>query len=111
MGYVTISNWTTTKWTDEMEEFTRKELVPLVLSAGAKSVQFVRTEELAASVITQYEDEATATAAKAKIAEFRKKLVMNTPLKMVSAHGGVVIARGSCLKAQNQKSRDFATDI
>ncbi|MBM85297.1 MAG: hypothetical protein CMM47_04670 [Rhodospirillaceae bacterium] len=94
MGYVTISNWSITKWTDEMEEFARKELVPLVLSAGAKSVQFVRTQELNTSVITQYEDEAAATAAQVKIAEIRKKLEMNTPLTMVSANGGVVIASG-----------------
>ena len=94
MEYVTISNWTTTKWTDGMEEFAQKELVPLVLSAGAKSVQFVRTAELSTSVIVQYANEAAATAAQVKIAEIRKKLEMDTPLTMVSAHGGAVIASG-----------------
>lgn len=77
MGYVTISNWAATEWTDEMEEYVRKELVPLVISAGAKSVQFVRTGELPSSVITQYIDEAAAIVAQDKIAQVRKSLHPN----------------------------------
>jgi hypothetical protein len=77
-----------------MEEYVRNELVPMVLSAGAKSVQFIQTGELTSSVITQYADEAAATDAQGKIAEIRKKSAPEQPVTMVSAHGGAVIASG-----------------
>ena len=51
MGYVTISNWSITKWTDEMEEiattFADTGLTPDILLGAADMFRFIGRTELA----------------------------------------------------------------
>jgi len=94
MSYATVSNWTTTEWTDEMETLARDKYVRLVMSVGASRVQMIRTGELTFSVVTEYSDEATAQAAQARIADIRAEAAGEMPMKMESASGGDVFASG-----------------
>ena len=92
MRYETISHWTATEWTAEMEALAKNSFIPMIISAGANSVQMIRTGDLTFSVITQYEDEEAASAAQAKIADIRSKAASDLPMQMVSAHAGAVFA-------------------
>ena len=93
MSYVSISNWTVTDWTPEMEALAREKYVPLVMSVGAKSVKMVRTSDSSFSVVTTYKDEATAKSAAAKIAEIRAQAAGELPMKMVDVVAGEVFAK------------------
>ena len=92
MSYATISNWTATEWTDEIVALANDKFIPMIISAGASSVQIVRTGDLTFCVVTQYENETAATAAQAKIAVIRAKAASDLPMQMESAHAGAVIA-------------------
>jgi hypothetical protein len=92
MAYATVSNWTTTEWTDEMQATARDKFVPMVMSAGASRVQFIRTGDLSFSVVTEYSDEATANAAQSKIAEIRSQASGEMPMSMSNAVAGGVFA-------------------
>lgn len=93
MGYMTVSNWTTTEWTDELEAIARDKFLPLILSAGALRVQMVRTGDLGFSVVTEYDTEADASAAQAKIAEIRAKATEELPMSMTTVSAGAVFAK------------------
>ena len=92
MSYCTISNWTTTEWTDEMEALARDKYVAMIKAVGASSAQMVRTGENSFSVVTHYTDEATAMAAQEKIAAIRSEAAGEMPMTMESASGGGVFA-------------------
>lgn len=94
MAYSTISNWTTTDWTDEMEAMARDKFTPLILGVGATRVQMVRTGDNSFTVVTEYADQATADAAQEKIAQIRATAADELPMSMESAAGGAVFAGG-----------------
>lgn len=94
MAYTSISHWTTTEWNDELEAIARDKYVPLIMSQGASRVEMLRTGELSFSVVTDYPDEATATAAQAKIAEIRAQAAQDLPMTMSATEAGGVFASG-----------------
>lgn len=94
MAFASISHWTTTEWNDELLAIAQDKFVPLILSVGASCVQMVRTGELAFSVVTEYPDEATATAAREKVTEIRGQAAQELPMTMVSVDAGDVFASG-----------------
>jgi len=94
IGYATVSNWTTTEWNDGLESIAREKFVPLIMSVGASRVQMIRTGELSFSVVTEYEDEAAADAAQAKIAEIRSQASDELPMSMSGTAAGGVFAAG-----------------
>ena len=94
MAYSTISHWTATEWTDEMEALARDKFVPLVMACGAASVQMVRTGDLTFSVVTSYSDAASCAAAQAKIADVRAQAKTELPMSMDSVSEGAVFAHG-----------------
>ena len=69
MSYFTISHWESDEWTDEMEAIAKDKFGPMIMAVGAISVDFIQTSEKTMAVVTKYNDEATGTAAIAKIAE------------------------------------------
>lgn len=92
MSYATVSNWTTTEWSDEMEATAREKFVPLIMSVGASRVQMIRTGDLSFSVVTEYKDEATANAAQSRIAEIRAQAAEELPMSMSGSASGSVFA-------------------
>jgi hypothetical protein len=56
MSHVTVSHWTTTEWTDEMETLAKDKFIPLIMSVGAERVRMIRTGELSFCVVTEYEN-------------------------------------------------------
>ena len=38
MSHATVSHWTTTEWTDEMETLAKDKFIPLIMSVGAERV-------------------------------------------------------------------------
>jgi hypothetical protein len=92
MSYVTISNWTTSEWTDAMEAVARDVFIPMIMAAGASSTRMVRTGGQTMSVVTEYETAAKAEAAQVRIAEIRAKAAMDLPMSLVGAAGGDVFA-------------------
>ncbi len=92
MSYCTISNWTTTEWTDEMEALARDKYVALIKALGASGAQMVRTGDNSFTVVTHYTDEATAMAAQDKIAAIRAEAAGEMPMTMTDASGGGVFA-------------------
>lgn len=93
MGYLTVSNWTTTEWTDALEAIARDRFLPLIMSAGASGVRMIRTGDLSFSVVTEYETEAGAAAAQAKIADIRARATEELPMTMNGASAGAVFAK------------------
>ena len=94
MAYSTISNWVTTEWTDALEAVARDTFLPLIMGAGARRVQMIRTGEYSFTVVTEYADEDAALAAQEKIAAIRSKAADELPMSMESATGGGVFAGG-----------------
>lgn len=94
MSYCTLSNWTTTEWTDEMEALARDKYVPMVKAVGASAVQMIRTGENSFSVVTQYPDEAAAMAAQEKIDAIRAQATEELPMTLSEKAGGAVFASG-----------------
>lgn len=94
MNYCTMSTWTTTGWTDEMENLAREKYVPMIMAVGASSVQMFRTGENSFTVVTSYADEATATSAQEKIAAIRSGAAEELPMSMQDMSGGAVFAAG-----------------
>ena len=94
MSYATLSNWTTTDWTDDMENLAREKYVPMVMALGAASVQMVRTGDRSFSVLTTYADEATANAAQERIAAIRAEAADELPMTMSGTSSGAVFASG-----------------
>ena len=94
MAYITISNWTTTEWNDELEAIARDKYVPLIMSMGAVSVNMIRTGEDTFTVMTHYTDEAAATSAAEKIAAIRAQAADELPMSMASTSAGAVFASG-----------------
>lgn len=94
MSYATVSNWTTTEWTDELEAIARDTFVPLIMSVGATRVQMIRTGDHSFSVVTEYSDEAAAMAAQEKIAKIREKATNELPMTMNGTASGAVFAHG-----------------
>ena len=92
MAYATVSSWTTTAWTDEMEAAAKDKFIPMIMSAGASRVQFIRTGDLSFSVVTEYSDEATADAAQAKITHIRAQASGEMPMSMSGTASGGVFA-------------------
>jgi hypothetical protein len=84
MSYYTISHWEADEWTDEMEAIAKEKFGPMIMAVGASSVDFVQTGEKTMCVVTKYKDEATGTAALAKIAEIRGQAASTMPIRMVS---------------------------
>ena len=93
MSHATVSHWTTTEWTDEMEALARDKFIPLIMSVGADRVRMIRTGELSFCVVTEYADEQKADAAQSKIAEIRSQAADELPMTMVNAHGGSIFAQ------------------
>ncbi len=94
MAYATLSSWTATEWSDELEEIARSKFIPLIMGVGASAVQMIRTGEYSLTVVTHYADEETAIAAQEKIAEIRATAADELPLSMEAAAGGEVFASG-----------------
>ena len=94
MAYCTISIWTATEWTDEMEDLARTKFVPLVMGCGASSVNMVRTGDLNFSVVTTYSDAAACAAAQAKVADIRAQAKAELPMTMQGVSEGEVFAHG-----------------
>ena len=42
MAYATLSSWTTTEWTDDLEAVARDKFVPLIMGVGATGVPLIR---------------------------------------------------------------------
>jgi len=94
MSYATVSHWTTTEWTDEIEAIAREKFVPLIMSVGASRVRMIRTGDLSFCVVTEYSDAKSAEAAQNKIAEIRSQAASELPMTMADAHGGDIFAQG-----------------
>lgn len=94
MGYCTISNWTATEWTDEMEDLARNKFVPLVMAVGAQSVHMIRTGDLSFSVVTSYADAEACAAAQAKIDDIRSQAKAELPMSLQGVSAGAVFAQG-----------------
>ena len=94
MSFSTISHWTATEWTDDMEALARDKFVPLIMSCGASRVQMIQTGDLTFSVVTEYSDAAAAETAQARIAEIRGQAAEELPMSMDAASGGRVFANG-----------------
>jgi hypothetical protein len=94
LTYSSISNWSVTKWTDEMEALARDKFVPMIMSSGASKVQMVRTGDLSFSVVTEYADAAAAEKAQAKIADIRSQAATDLPMTMANVSAGAVFANG-----------------
>ena len=92
MAYMTMSNWTTTEWNDELEAIARDKYVPMIMAMGADAVKMVRTGEYTFTVMTHYKDEATATAAAEKIAAIRAEAADELPMSMETSSAGPVFA-------------------
>lgn len=84
MSYYTISHWEADEWTCEMEAIAETKFGPMVMAVGASSVEFIRTGDKTMCVVTKYKDEATGTAAIAKIAEIRGQAASTLPVRMVT---------------------------
>lgn len=93
MAYMSISNWTVTEWTDEMEALARDKYLPLIMAVGASRASMVRTGDLSFSVITEYADAATAATAQARVAEIRGEAAQDLPMTMQSVSAGEVFAQ------------------
>ena len=93
MTYATLSNWNVTDWTNEMEATAREKFIPMIMSAGAVSVQMVRTGDRTFSVITEYADAKSAEDAQTKIAEIRSQATQELPMTLASASGGEIFAK------------------
>jgi hypothetical protein len=93
MGYCTISNWTVTEWTDEMEALARDKYIALLMSVGAQRATMIRTGDLSFSVLTEYADAAAAESAQARITEIRSAATQELPMTMASVSGGAVFAQ------------------
>ncbi len=94
MAYATLSHWTTTEWSDDLEEIARTTFVPMIMGVGASGVQMIRTGEYSFTVVTQYKTEEAATAAQEKIAQIRGKAAHELPIEMDSASMGKIFASG-----------------
>lgn len=94
MGYATLSHWTATEWSDDLEAIARNTFVPLIMGVGATGVQMIRTGEYSFTVVTHYKNEDAATAAQEKIANIRGKAADELPMAMDSASAGPVFASG-----------------
>ncbi len=94
MSYTTISHWTATQWTDEMENLARTKFVPLIMSCGADRVRMIRTGDLEFCVVTEYGNEEIAMNAQARIAEIRGQAADELPMTMTSSHAGGIFAEG-----------------
>ena len=84
MSYFTISHWEADEWTDEMEAIAKDKFGPMIMAVGATSADFIKTSDKTMAVVTKYKDEATGTAAIAKIAEIRGQAASTMPVRMVS---------------------------
>ena len=94
MSFFSVSHWDTTDWTEEMEALARDKYVPMVMALGAESVDMVRTGDLSFIVVTKYADDATASAAQAKIDAIRDEAADELPMKMTSVSRGATFASG-----------------
>ncbi len=94
MTVCTVSHWTATEWTDEMEDIARNKFVPMIMGVGASRVQMIRTGDLTFCVVTEYADEATASAAQDRITAIRGQATEELPMQMDSSHSGAVFASG-----------------
>ena len=94
MAYATLTSWTTTEWSDDLEQVARSKFVPLIMGVGAKGVQMIRTGEYSFVVVTHYPDEATAISAQEKIAQIRATAADELPISMENAAAGGVFASG-----------------
>jgi hypothetical protein len=94
MSYATVSHWTATEWTDDMEAIAREKFVPLIMSVGASRVRMIRTGDLSFCVVTEYTDAQSAEAAQSKITEIRSQAANELPMTMADTHGGNIFAQG-----------------
>ena len=77
-----------------MEALAREKYVPLVRAVGAQRVSMVRVADRSFMVVTEYDTEAAAETAQARIAEIRSQAAEELPMKMTAAMGGNVFASG-----------------
>lgn len=94
MSFYSVSHWTTTDWTDDMEALARDKYVPMVMALGAQSVDMVRTGDLEFLVMTKYADAATAEAAQSKIDAIRAEAADELPMTMSGVERGNTFASG-----------------
>lgn len=94
MSFFSVSHWSTTDWTDDMETLARDKYVPMVMALGAQSVDMVRTGDLNFVVITKYADEAAADAAQAKIDAIRAEAADELPMTLSGVDRGSSFASG-----------------
>ncbi len=92
MAYATLSHWITTEWDDALEAIARDKFVPLIMSVGATRVQMIRTGNLSFSVVTEYDDQAAAESAQARITEICAQATDELPMTMGGTAQGRVFA-------------------
>jgi len=89
-----ISQWATTKWTEDMEALAREKYVPMVMALGAECVDVVRTGDLSFLVITKHTDAKTAEAAQTKIDAILNEAADEPPMTMSNVERGSAFASG-----------------
>lgn len=94
MSYITVSHWSIKEMSEELNKIAQDKFVPLVKSAGAKSVDMVQTGDNSMMVVTYYSSEEEGLAAQKRISEIRSQASIELPMKMESAHAGNVLVRG-----------------
>jgi hypothetical protein len=92
MAYITMSNWKTSKWSDDINKLAKTKFIPMILAVGAKNVQMVKTGRDTFCVISYYENEEMAIDAKEKIAVIRSQASSELPMTMVTAQEGNILA-------------------
>jgi hypothetical protein len=94
MAYATLSHWTTTEWSDALEEVARTKFIPQIMNIGAEGVQMIRTGDYSFTVVTQYKDEDAAMVAMSRIAALRREAAEELLMSMDGASAGEVFAAG-----------------
>ncbi len=95
MAYATLSHWTASEWSEDLEHAARQTFVPMILAIGAESVEMIRTGNYSFTVVTRYPDEDTAEAAEHKIATLRSRAASELPITIDAAAAGRVFAAGA----------------
>ena len=84
MSYYTVSHWEADEWTDEMEAIAKDKFGPMIMAVVLVQSILSKPVTKTMCVVTKYKDEATGTAALAKIAEIRGQAASTLPVRMVS---------------------------
>jgi hypothetical protein len=92
MAYITISNWETSQWSDDINKLAKTKFIPMILAVGATNVKMVKTGRNTFCIISYYENEEMAIDAKEKISAIRSQASSELPMAMITAQEGNVLA-------------------